>query len=377
MFCGDKQRGSGQLCVAGVALAAALAGVWIAGARISVQAVESSATGASKDVRISVMGLFHPQELRLSPAGNQGIEVVIDGQSRQLSRDAQAAVIHLVGGRLAVQFGGDSGVISGGVLHASNEFAANSAGFWLEVPGKLKRRYDGTLEIHAHGSQLEAVVSMPLETAVASVVAAESPPGASLEALKAQAVAARSFLVARQAGHTDFDFCDTTHCQFLRSPPAPGTEPDQAARATRGLILEWHDDAASRDRPLAAMYARSCGGRTRTLREAGVRSDGYPYYPVRCDYCSRHPEVWQRAAKGAPRTERERLAYNRIHGWGAMPSLPVGATGSNGQIQGQGVGHGVGLCQLGSADMARQGATFAQILAHYYPNTKLASIGAL
>ena len=368
---GKQQRRSGQLWVAGLTLAAALTAVWIAGARRSVQAVELPTTGSSKDVRIGVLGLFHPQELRLYPAGNEGLEVAIDDRPRRLGQDSPVATIHLVGDRLAVQFGVDSGAVSDRMLRTSDSLAANPAGFWLEVPGKLKRRYAGTLEIHAHGTQLEAVVTMPLETAVASVVAAESPSGAGSEALKAQAVAARSFLVARQAGHADFDFCDTTHCQFLRSPPEPGSEPDKAARATRGLILEWRDDAANRDRPLAAMYARSCGGRTRTLREAGVRSNGYPYYAVRCDYCSRHPEVWQRAAKGAPLTEQERLAFNRIHGWGAMPSLPASGAGSDGQIKGQGVGHGIGLCQLGAAEMARQGATFAQILAHYYPNTKL------
>lgn len=374
---GDRQRRrSGQLCVAGLTLAAALTAVWIAGARRSVQAVELPTTGSSEDVRIGVLGLFHPQELRLYPANDADLEIAIDGRTRQIGRDAPAVTIHLVDGRLAVQFGADSGAVSGRMLRASDSLATNPAGFWLEVPGKLKRRYAGTLEIHAHGTQLEAVVTMPLEIAVASVVAAESPPGAGLEALKAQAVAARSFLEARQAGHADFDFCDTTHCQFLRSPPGLGSEPDKAARATRGLILEWRDDTANRDRPLAAMYARSCGGRTRTLREAGVRNNGYPYYAVRCDYCSRHPEVWQRAAKGAPRTEQERLAFNRIHGWGAMPSLPAGGAGSDGQVKGQGVGHAIGLCQLGAAEMARQGATFAQILAHYYPNTKLAPLAA-
>jgi hypothetical protein len=362
--------------IASVTIAAALTMGWIAGARKSVQAVGIAASEPEADVRIGVLGLFHSQELRLYPAGKEGLEVAVDHRSRRLARDTPAVVIHLRGNQLAVQFRADSEVASGAILRASTGISANPAGFWLEVPGKLKRRYAGTLEIHAHGAQLEAVVTMPLETAVASVVAAESPPRAGLEALKAQAVAARSFLVARQAGHADFDFCDTTHCQFLRSPPEPGSEPDKAARATRGLILEWHDDAVGMDRPLAAMYARSCGGRTRTLREAGVRSDGYPYYAVRCDYCSRHPEMWQREAKGAPRTEQERLAFNRIHGWGAVPGLPASAAGSDGQIQGRGVGHGIGLCQLGAAEMARQGATFAQILAHYYPNTKLTPLAA-
>jgi stage II sporulation protein D len=370
MRSGDRERHG---WVAGVAIATALTIVWTTGTRESVQAVRIASRETGGDVRIGVLGLFRPQELRLSPAGNSGLEVALDGRSRWVARDAQAVVIRLDGKQLAVQFETNSGVISGGILRASGRFGANLGGFWLEVPGKLKRRYGGTLEIHAHAAQLEAVVTMPLETAVASVVAAESPPGAGLEALKAQAVAARSFLVARQAGHADFDFCDTTHCQFLRSPPEPGSAPDKAARATRGLVLEWHDDTG-RNRPLAALYARSCGGRTRTLREAGVHSDGYPYYAVRCEYCSRHPEVWQREAKGAPRTEQERLAFNRIHGWGAVPSLPAGETGSDGQIQGRGVGHGIGLCQLGAAEMARQRATFAQILAHYYPNTKLTQL---
>jgi len=38
-------------------------------------------------------------------------------------------------------------------------------------------------------------------------------------------------------------------------------------------------------------------------------------------------------------------------------------------LEGVGVGHGIGLCQRGGADMARQGASFREILAHYFPNT--------
>jgi len=40
-------------------------------------------------------------------------------------------------------------------------------------------------------------------------------------------------------------------------------------------------------------------------------------------------------------------------------------------IAGRGTGHGLGLCQLGAAAMARNGAGFPEILAHYYPNTRL------
>ena len=78
------------------------------------------------------------------------------------------------------------------------------------------------------GGELVPVVSMDLETAVASVVAAEQVAGTPLEALKAQAVATRSYFVATRGRHRGFDFCDTTHCQFLREPPASG---HPAARA--------------------------------------------------------------------------------------------------------------------------------------------------
>ena len=103
--------------------------------------------------------------------------------------------------------------------------------FRLTVPGKIHRVYRGRLTIDsaARNGELLAVVSMDRETAVASIVAAEMAESSPMEALKAQAVATRSFLAAG-ARHQDFDFCDTTHCQFLKSPP-PLDEPGLSAVA--------------------------------------------------------------------------------------------------------------------------------------------------
>src|SRR5580693_6418948 len=65
----------------------------------------------------------------------------------------------------------------------------STSGEWtLSVPGKIERRFRGRLDITARGNELLAVVQMDLETAVASVVAAEVPAGAPMEALRAQAV---------------------------------------------------------------------------------------------------------------------------------------------------------------------------------------------
>jgi SpoIID/LytB domain protein len=152
--------------------------------------------------------------------------------------------------------------------------------------GKITRHYHGTLEIKPSGGALTALVAMDLETAVASAVAAESTPDTPLEALKAQAIAARSYFVASRGRHLDFDFCDTTHCQFLREPPVPDSAVANAAEATRGLVLA-HDS-----QPFAAMYTRSCSGRTRTPAELGLPSAAYPYYSVQCEYCRSHPVRW-------------------------------------------------------------------------------------
>ena len=68
--------------------------------------------------------------------------------------------------------------------------------FTLSVPGRIVRNYHGKLEVLAEGAELVPVVNMDLEVAVASAVAAESPPLAPLEALEAQAVVTRSYYAA-------------------------------------------------------------------------------------------------------------------------------------------------------------------------------------
>lgn len=195
-----------------------------------------------------------------------------------------------------------------------------------------------------------------------------------MEALKAQAVATRSFLAAG-ARHLDFDFCDTTHCQFLRSPPPSTSRVAQAVLATHGMILAY------RGRPLAALYSSRCGGRTRSLREIGMEAgDGYPYYAVICAWCRRHPLVWRSTVSAdvrslKPNNEDARITASRQLGWSTIPGSDFTATedGTSIQLEGHSAGHGVGMCQFGAIGMAQAGFSFRQILSHYYPNTTLAS----
>src|SRR5260370_8611056 len=111
--------------------------------------------------------------------------------------------------------------------------------FRLSIPGKIERQFHGTLAIRPGDHKLIAVVSMDLEVAVASVVAAEMPLRTPIEALKAQAVATRSYYAASPPRHDEFSFCDSTHCQFLREPPAPTTAASRATKKTPTFPPEY------------------------------------------------------------------------------------------------------------------------------------------
>ncbi len=149
-----------------------------------------------------------------------------------------------------------------GPATAAGRDGADTA-FILSIPGKIHREFHGRLEVRAESGHLLAVVLMDREVAVASIVAAESLPAAPLEARKAQAVVARSFLIAARGRHKGFDFCDTTHCQFLRDAPSKS----KATEETRDLIVAYQGQ------PIAALYSANCGGRTRTLEEAGWNAE--------------------------------------------------------------------------------------------------------
>lgn len=326
----------------------------------------------AQDVRIGVLGLFHPREIVIRAV--PGSAVVVRAGDRSLVLEASSGTgeinVHLDGNALAASTG-NGATQSRSLTVASRD--NGPADFCLSVPGKITRRYHGTLEVTHLSGSLVMIVSMDLEIAVASIVAAESDPDTLLEALKAQAVAARSYLIAAKGRHHGFDFCDTTHCEFLRTPPDAHTPPAQAAAATRGLVLAYNAQ------PFAAMYTRSCSGRTRTPAEVGLPAGPYPYYSVECKHCREHPSAWQsrvtsqEAAALRPSNESARLAIDRLRGWNTVPSdsFTVKRAGNRVVLEGIGEGHGIGLCQSGAAAMAKESATFSRILAHYYPNASV------
>lgn len=258
---------------------------------------------------------------------------------------------------------------------------------------------DDELRIQAREDLLLLTLTMPVEEYVTAVLQGESASLKSDEALKAMAVAARTYAVRFGSRHRleGFDFCDTTHCQDLRlgneSPRA------RAAAAATERELLWFEG-----RPAAAYYHRSCGGEIDDAQ--ALEPDLHVPYLKRHhdDYCVRVPDEWQSEisktdlarALGRPvasvrvlargdsgRVQRLlitnraitatefRLAVGRTLGWDKLRSdlYEEEDRGDSILFRGRGQGHGVGLCQNGAESMGKQGHSYREILAYYYPGT--------
>lgn len=116
---------------------------------------------------------------------------------------------------------------------------------WLQAQDGLVvvngQTYPGRLRLIRDGGALVLVNHLPLETYVASVVGAEMPSSWEMEALRAQAVAARSYALAHMArpASRHWHLGDTTRWQAYRGLGSSNGRTRQAAGSTAGLILSY------------------------------------------------------------------------------------------------------------------------------------------
>ena len=147
-----------------------------------------------------------------------------------------------------------------------------SSDAWLEVDDAP---YRGVIEIRVNASNRFTVINqLNLEDYLRGVVPSELSPAVfpELEAIKAQAVAARTYAVKHRAQFMaeGFDICDTPACQVYRGAGVEQRMSDEAVAATRGELLTYGG------KPVDALYTSTCGGRTENVENV-FNGPSYPY----------------------------------------------------------------------------------------------------
>jgi stage II sporulation protein D len=269
------------------------------------------------------------------------------------------------------------------------------------------RRYRGTAQVTASGA---VVTTVPIEEYLYSVVSREMPHSWPAEAVRAQAILARTYVLQRSDPNREYDLVPSEADQVYTGMDAEAPQTSAAVDATAGKVLRFGQGFAQ------IAYSSCCGGHTESSADAwGGKPIAY-LSGVACTYCK--DSSWYRwtqsiaadrfaAALGAQASavgEISSIALDsldpsgrarfwifsgpqgsarvrasdvrRALGSRVLPSLlvnkidlPAGAQQAN--INGAGLGHGVGFCQWGARGLAQTGASNAEILAYYFPGTSL------
>lgn len=122
------------------------------------------------------------------------------------------------------------------------------------------REYKGVIEIRVgNDARLCAISEIPIDKYLRGVVPAEMPAGYPMEALKAQAVAARSEVLAKLGTkhlNDPYDFCANVHCQVYSGITNEAETTNEAVASTQGEVLYYEDNLCD------AVYSAVCGGHT-------------------------------------------------------------------------------------------------------------------
>ncbi len=271
------------------------------------------------------------------------------------------------------------------------------------------------LYLKASKQYFDLIGSLDLESYIAGVLSAEMPSSWPIEALKAQAVAARSYTLAtlkspKQQSHDleasvmdqVFNYKGNFKEKLNNSHPIW-----RAVQQTKGQVI------LENGRVKKAYYHADCGGSTLTARSAwGDKSEPLV---VQDPYCASHGERWVFRVQKDRLLEKMKLQgigsrqvalldfkpqdggrlmnlelkwqegdlrkkqlikgeeLRSLIGYQSLKSTNFKVTDYAGTIEfkGQGFGHGVGLCQNGSRSWALQGWDYRRILRHYYPMSVL------
>lgn len=284
----------------------------------------------------------------------------------------------------------------------------------------------GEPRIKVYITAQDKIIDMTLEEYVRGVVSAEMPAEFPLEALKAQAVAARTYVLARLEEYggskcsigKGADICDSVHCQVYKSKDIKFSEwkktsaesywdkISEAVVETAGQVLTYDGELV-----MYPYYFSTSSGRTETAVEVlsvdkaylvTVKSEseqGAPKYRTSnsfsyADLANKINSKYQKANVTANKLKTQVKILNRTSGGGSVKNIQLGSITTTGKevrfllglassnfditfssknivINCKGYGHGVGMSQWGAAGMAKSGAKYTEILTHYYTGVKV------
>lgn len=290
------------------------------------------------------------------------------------------------------------------------------------------QKFKGQLQVLAsNGHQsCDLVNNVSIEDYISSLLSREMNSKWPIEALKAQAIAARSYAwfmmksrrVSRELGSNAYYDLESSEKHQVTGDffdQTPSTQ--KATKQTKGYILV----SKEKNQKTPIFFHSKCGGRT--LRPDQVWDNPVAgYQSVNCPFCYNHgkkswrykisnkrmrkilkqyaqeegftsnsKKIFNKEIRMAPDKEKSnilrfydgdklvlfRKSYLRKKmGRARIPGnyLKVFKRKNSFFVYGEGNGHGVGMCQFGALDMAQKGKSYRQILAHYFPGHKLKKI---
>jgi stage II sporulation protein D len=345
------------------------------------------------------------------PASALELRVAVEEGERQITVGTSntGALKDLNGQSLGTTAAGQSLVVEaqGGRVKAGDR---SSSAFWVEPSsgGYVfigDRWYRGRVLVIPGGNGLTAINYVDLEHYLYSVVGSEMPTSWPIEALKAQSVAARSYVLyhRQRSRNPNFDVGSTTAWQVYGGLEQEAASTQTAVEGTRGQVLTYNGQV------IEAVFHSASGGHTENVED--IWSQPIPYLRAVQDFDAGSPvyqwgvnfslrEFGQRvpgignlvAAVPVRTTPRGRIVEMRLEGDAGSRVVSgndlrralnlrstlfsVAIAGTQVQISGRGFGHGVGLSQWGAHNLAQQGYTYQQILGHYYQGVQLSQIQA-
>lgn len=273
------------------------------------------------------------------------------------------------------------------------------------------KKYVGRLDFFDNGdSTLTAVNVLPMEEYLVGLVKSEMPSDWPIEAVKAQAVAARTYALFQKKAKLDgrlgsvYDV-ESSVLDQVYGGSSEDVRVRKAVESTSGEILVRHGD------PIKSFFNSTCGGQTELAINVWGEESLFP--SIKDRYCKRSPHYsWTYSISKPALAEKLRVKgfladdvanitienrksnpragivmidtglnvffiqgsdFREMVGYNNLKSTWFNVKIEDDKVvfEGHGYGHGVGMCQWGAKGMAEAGKNYRQILHFYYPGIKL------